>query len=1006
MVLERYLPNVNCKQTILTIRRQAIPHKKTISLKHIFLCVFLLIVFSPQSSFAKDKSSKTGPVAGPDGATVSITLSAEPTSLPGDGSGTSKIAATLLDSAGNPVPVGTSVSFSTDLGSFPGGKNFSVSTDDDTGLVIVSLIAGTIDGICTVTVESNSATQSITVPFFSEDTHGATAKIKLSAKPKSIPGDGSGSSIITATLLDSAGNPVPVGTSVSFSTSLGNFPGGKIFSVSTDDDGSFPGGKNFSISTDDDTGKVTVSLVAGSTPGKATVAANAGSFTKEIIVKFEAPETPWEITAKSLAYQEKEEIYTGEGDVAIRKDDQALYAQKVIYNVKTGIVKASGDVRLEAKGDILTGDQGTFNLDKQTGEMVNGRLFLSQNHYYISGSVMQKLGKNSYLIKQCHLTTCDDDGKAKPWSITGSEVKVTIEGYGKVKHAALRVREFPVLYVPYLIFPAKTKRQTGLLVPEIGYSSRKGFIYTQPFFWAINESSDATLYLEYMSRRGVKGGLEYRYMLKEKSKGTLMYDFLNDRHVDDGTDNSGEDWGYEEDSYNRPNSDRYWFRMKNDQELPFGFDMKADIDIVSDQDYLREFRYGYSGYYQTNRYFEKIFGRGLDGYDDTTRENNLNLNKSWSQFTLYGETRWYDDVISRRQGETYSPLFYLPRITFTGSRQKVFNTPLYFGLDSEYLYTYRRLATKTQRANVYPTIYLPLNLSYFSFETSFGVQETIWNIHEYESSSRDGTYNREIFYFKQDLQTDIYNVFDIKGKRLDRIKHVINPQIVYDFSPEETRKDTYPEGRAGETNLLTYSITNIFTSRSIKPSEKNDELKADEEDKLLNYTYNEFCRFKVQQSYDIKKVNEDKDNKEPFSPIYGEIKISPLKYLSVQADAAWDYYDNVWNSHNVNLSIWDNRGDRLSVEHRYTLDSRESIYYNILIKISEKISTYANYERNLYDNRDIEKGIGVIYSAQCWGINAFYLDDTDEETFGVEFKLYGLGGIGRQFIRGKTEGEY
>ena len=312
MVLERYLPDVNCKQTILTIRRQAIPHKKTISLKHIFLCVFLLIVFSPQSSFAKDKSSKTGPVAGPDGATVSITLSAEPTSIPGDGTGTSKIAATLLDSAGNPVPVGTSVSFSTDLGSFPGGKNFSVSTDDDTGLVIVSLIAGTIDGICTVTVESNSVTQLITVPFFSEDTHGATAKIKLSAKPKSIPGDESGSSIITATLLDSAGNPVPVGTSVSFSTSLGNFPGGK----------------NFSVSTDDDTGEVTVSLVAGSTPGKATVAANAGSFTEETIVTFEAPETPWEITAKSLAYQEKEEIYTGEGDVVIRKDDQALYAQK------------------------------------------------------------------------------------------------------------------------------------------------------------------------------------------------------------------------------------------------------------------------------------------------------------------------------------------------------------------------------------------------------------------------------------------------------------------------------------------------------------------------------------------------------------------------------------------------------------------------------------------------------------------------------------------------------
>ena len=714
--------------------------------------------------------------------------------------------------------------------------------------------------------------------------------------------------------------------------------------------------------------------------------------------------TPWEITAKSLTYKEKEEVYMGEGDVVIRKDDQVLYAQKVIYNMKTGIVKASGGIRLETKGDILTGDRGTFDLDKQTGEVINGCLFLSQNHYYISGSVMQKVGEDSYLIKDCHLTTCD--GKNKPWSITGSEVKVTIEGYGKVKHAAFRVRDFPILYAPYMIFPAKTKRQTGLLQPQIGYSDRKGFIYNQPFFWAINENTDATFYVDYMSERGIKGGLEYRYILDDQSKGTLMYDFLNDRQVDDGTQNSSE-WGYEEDNYNRPNSDRYWFRMKNDQKLPFGFNMKADLDIVSDQDYLHEFRYGYNGYYETDRYFENIFGRGLDDYDDSTRVNNLNLTKSWSQFTLYGETRWYDNVISRRQAETYSPLLYLPLITFTGSKQEIFNTPFYFDLNSEYKYSYKRLSTKTQRANVYPTIYLPLNLkSYFSFETSFGVQETIWNIDKYESSSGEGTYNRELFYFKQDLQTDIYNVFDTKWKRIDRIKHLINPRIVYDYRPEEKVKEVYPEGRAGQTNILTYSITNIFTSRSIKPSEEKDSLKADEEDKQLNYTYNEFCRFKVQQSYNIKESREDKEDKEdkePFSPIYGEIKVSPLKYFYIQADAEWNCYESAWDSHNVKLSIWDNRRDRLSVEHRYERDSKQSIYSYLLLNITDKISIYTDYERNLYDNQDIQQGIGVIYKAQCWGLNFFYLDDVDEETFGVSISLYGLGEIGRQLMRGKYE---
>ncbi|GAG54634.1 unnamed protein product [marine sediment metagenome] len=155
--------------------------------------------------------------------------------------------------------------------------------------------------------------------------------------------------------------------------------------------------------------------------------------------------------------------------------------------------------------------------------------------------------------------------------------------------------------------------------------------------------------------------------------------------------------------------------------------------------------------------------------------------------------------------------------------------------------------------------------------------------------------------------------------------------------------------------------------------------------------------------YDIKESREDKEDKEPFSPIYGEIKITPLKYFYIQADAEWNCYESAWDSHNVELIMWDNRGDRLSVEHRYQRDSKESIYSYLLLNITDKISVYTDYERNLYDNQDIQTGIGVIYKAQCWGLNFFYLDDVDEETFGVSISLYGLGEIGRQLMRGKYE---
>jgi len=179
-------------------------------------------------------------------------------------------------------------------------------------------------------------------------------------------------------------------------------------------------------------------------------------------------EIPWDIRAKSLTYNEREGTYLAEGDVVISKAQQTLYTQHAVFNVKTGIAKVSGGLRLETDGDIITGKEGSFNLNTQTGDLVDASLFLRANNYYISGSLMQKTGEDSYLIKDCTVTTCD--GVNPDWNITGSEVKVTVEGYGTIKNSAFRVRGLPIIYIPYMIFPAKAKRQTGLLAPRVGYS--------------------------------------------------------------------------------------------------------------------------------------------------------------------------------------------------------------------------------------------------------------------------------------------------------------------------------------------------------------------------------------------------------------------------------------------------------------------------------------------------------------------------------------------------------
>ena len=65
------------------------------------------------------------------------------------------------------------------------------------------------------------------------------------------------------------------------------------------------------------------------------------------------------------------------------------------------------------------------------------------------------------------------------------------------------IKGIPVLYSPYIVLPIKTKRQTGFLIPTVGYNTMDGFKIKEAFFWAIADNIDATIYADYRSEKGL-----------------------------------------------------------------------------------------------------------------------------------------------------------------------------------------------------------------------------------------------------------------------------------------------------------------------------------------------------------------------------------------------------------------------------------------------------------------------------------------------------------------------
>ena len=710
----------------------------------------------------------------------------------------------------------------------------------------------------------------------------------------------------------------------------------------------------------------------------------------------------WHIEADTLAYNKDRETYIARGDVVVTGADTRIRADEIHFDQRCQTLTAGGHVTLTTDGDILTGDHLALDLPAETGRIHQGRVFFQERHFYITGENIQKTGERTYRAKRVRVTTCDPD--QPDWQISGRDLKVTVEGYGSLRGAAFWAGRVPLAYVPYLFFPVKIKRQTGFLVPAVEYSDRKWESVELPFFWAINDHSDMTVTAHHMGRRGEKLGLEYRRVSAPDSRLTVMLDFFEDNKINDQPD---DEYGFDSDAYLRPNRDRYWLRMKQDHDLGAGVTAKVDIDFVSDQDYLLEFEEGYTGFDKTDNYFEARFGRDLDDYTSQTRINQAALHKGWGQYSLNAGLRWHDNVVERRWSETDDTAQQLPEVEFDALKQQLGPTPFYYDLDSEYLYCFRQDGTRGHRADIHPRLYLPLQAgNVFSLEPSVGFRETVWQIDTYDGTNPGAAQSRSrsVYDTRLELASEIYRVFAPGGPRgQTRLKHTLVPEMVHEYVPRVDQAG-YPIfddelDRIAGKNLVTYGITNTFVLRQSRPGTEEAPAAA---------RYRRVALFKIEQSYDIQEAREDDpalwsdpDERQPLSPVRMELVVHPLSKLVLDTDAAWNVYDNAWDSYNAELRWHQNRSDReegsyFEVAYRYRRDISEAVVLDMQTWLTKAFAAYVTHERNLHNHIDIETGFGVIYQSGCWSLELGYVDTDDDRRYTFMINLLGLGGVGSE----------
>lgn len=693
-------------------------------------------------------------------------------------------------------------------------------------------------------------------------------------------------------------------------------------------------------------------------PPKPSAAKNELSKWSDLLGESPAPveTTPEEVP------EEVEEVY--ETQVTIKAD-------WATYDIALSTIKARGNVSVTSEDEQLLADQAVVNLEQETGTFKDATILRDEYDLHLEGEVIEKTGYKTYHIENGWVITCKvDEGKTPPWSFAAKDVVIEQGGYATLKHAKFQIKNTPVFYSPWLMLPVKNKRQTGFIFPEIGSSDNNGFTFNIPFFWNISNSTDMTIYTEYLVNRGYMPGLEFRYVKAAEDKGLAMANYLND----DLTSSSETDY-YRDTGFTHTNKDRYWIRAKADQDFGSGWTSRLDLDVVSDLDYLTEFNSGMTGFNSSNDRYLDSFGRSLENKTADQRSNTLSVLKAWGPMSLTANLLAVNDVRADRSNSQY-PLWNLPAVDFNGALPLGGFGNANLDWDATYVYFWREEGTGGHRIDLYPRLSAPLPLGpYLESRAEFGLRDTYYSVDTFGDTEwdDDSGQNRLLYDIHAEIGTSLMRNFPLSGDDNRSFYHQMRPYVEYDFLPDDDQDDLpyfTSVDRIEQQSAITYGIDNFFDLQ------RNNELER------------EYGYFKILQSYSF--LNQDSD--EPFSDINIKLGWLPLPSTDISYKTDIDVYDTGFVRHNLEAIYRNGRGDRFGVEYVFDdIDNTEQINALATTALIWNWSADFKIEHSISEAETNEMDLSLIYHSLCWSVELATQYTPADTSFLVVFNLANIG---------------
>jgi LPS-assembly protein len=545
-----------------------------------------------------------------------------------------------------------------------------------------------------------------------------------------------------------------------------------------------------------------------------------------------AGQTEEPVTMRAVQQEKEGSIYHLRGAAEIDYRTYILHADQITYNADTGDSEEEGHVVLDGGpyDEHIVASHSTYNIRTQIGtfysaigtvgfKMRYSRYVLTtSNPFAFSGKIVEKHGPNHYLVRYGTVTTCE---LPRPkWLFSGARMVVDVDGTAKVYNSDFRLMGLPVFYFPFVEFPAqKEQRHTGLLIPSFGNSSTRGLIAGEAVYWAFNRSTDATLGVEYYSKRGWFQRAELRARPSDSSFVFFNYVGIVDRGIGNPLQNQG-------------GEDAHFLA-----ERSFG-----DFRGVANVDYLSSFVFRIA--------FTDVYTQAIDSevrsqifLSNTTNGFHFNaLAERYQNFEICNPSTQLNATCTTITQTELVRILHTPSFFISGEERQLGNTPLYWSIESAAEGLQRREAPEVLqqghlgfhtgplvgRFDLAPSLAMPLQWLGWSFRPALTLRDTFYTEQGNPATSTtaaDAILNRKSLEAAVEVRPPaLSRVFDHPwlGRKW---KHVIEPRMKYDYVTGVNNFADILRFDATDvltnTNEVEYSLVNRLYAKRLDPNSKD-----------------------------------------------------------------------------------------------------------------------------------------------------------------------------------------